>query len=375
MVSPLRFPDPEAPIRERRPLDAGPAEVRAIATGDGVEIRLTRFRGGEKGPLLVSHGLGVSSEIFTTDTTRPNLLEYFYAAGYDVWLLDYRSSVALPAARMPYDADAIARFDYPAAVAEIRAATGAESVQAVVHCFGSTTFFMAMLAGLEGVRSVVASQIATHMLVPRLTRLKAQLRIPSALERIGVDSLTADAGDQEHALERLWNAALAHQPIEGEERCDSAVCHRITFLYGLLYEHDRLSEATHEALDEMFGVAGIRALAHLALMVRRGHLVAGDGEDAYLPHAERLRIPIRFIHGAENACYLPRSTELSMSFLSDRNGSDLYSRKEIPGYGHIDCIFGEHAARDVYPLMLEHLEETAHAGDRPSPDSATTLTR
>jgi cholesterol oxidase len=355
----------EPPARERRQLDVGSPAVHALETGDGVELRLTRFRGGEKGPVLLSHGLGVSSGIFSTDTIRPNLLEYLHAAGYDVWLLDYRSSIDLPASRAPYDADAIARFDYPAAVACVREATGAESIQAVVHCFGSTTFFMAMLAGLEGVRSAVASQVATHMPVPRLTRTKAALRLPWMLERVGVRSMSAQTGADGGTFERLSRAVLARQPLEGEERCDSPVCHRITFLYGLLYEHDRLSEETHEALRELFGVAGIRALAHLALMVRHGHIVAADGSEAYLPHAERLRIPIRFIHGAENACYLPRGTELSLAYLADRNGPELYSRQVIPGYGHIDCIFGEHAARDVYPFVLEHLEETALAGDRP----------
>ena len=30
----------------------------------------------------------------------------------------------------------------------------------------------------------------------------------------------------------------------------------------------------------------------------------------------------------------------------------------IPGYGHIDCIYGKNAAKDVYPFVLEHLEAT-----------------
>ena len=355
----------EPPPRRRRQLDAGRPEVHPIAAGDGVGLRLTRFRGGEKGPLLVSHGLGVSSEIFTTHTITPNLLEYLYGAGYDVWLLDHRASIDLPASRTSYDADAIARLDYPAAVTEIRAATGAESLQAFVHCVGSTTLFMALLAGLEGIRSVVASQVATHHPVPRLTYAKASLRLPSVLERLGVRSMTAGAAADGGTLDRLYRAVLARQPLEAEERCDSPVCHRITFIYGLLYEHDRLSEETHEALAELFGVASIRMLRHLALMARRGHLVDADGADAYLPHAERLRIPIRFIHGAENACYLPRGTELSLAYVAGHNGAELYSRRVIPGYGHIDCIFGEHAARDVFPLALEHLEETANAGDRP----------
>ena len=35
------------------------------------------------------------------------------------------------------------------------------------------------------------------------------------------------------------------------------------------------------------------------------------------------------------------------------NGPDLYSRYLIPHYGHIDCIFGQNAHRDVYPVILE----------------------
>ena len=30
----------------------------------------------------------------------------------------------------------------------------------------------------------------------------------------------------------------------------------------------------------------------------------------------------------------------------------------IPGYGHIDCIFGKNAVKDVYPFIVEHLEAT-----------------
>ena len=41
------------------------------------------------------------------------------------------------------------------------------------------------------------------------------------------------------------------------------------------------------------------------------------------------------------------------------NGSALYRRHVIPGYGHIDCIYGKDAVRDVYPLILAHLDETA----------------
>jgi cholesterol oxidase len=41
------------------------------------------------------------------------------------------------------------------------------------------------------------------------------------------------------------------------------------------------------------------------------------------------------------------------------HGPERYSRQVVPGYGHIDCMFGKNAVVDVYPIILEHLEKTA----------------
>ena len=81
------------------------------------------------------------------------------------------------------------------------------------------------------------------------------------------------------------------------------------------------------------------------------------GADVYLPHLDRLALPISFIHGAENACFLPESTRLTMTRLVNANGADYYERHVVPEYGHIDCIFGKNAARDVYPYILRHLDK------------------
>jgi cholesterol oxidase len=292
------------------------------------------------------------------DTIETNLLEFLYAHGYDVWLLDFRVSIELPASAQRFSADDVAQYDYPAAVAKVREVTTSPSVQMVVHCYGSTTFFMAMLAGLQGVRSVVSSQVATHMICPPMTRLKSGLHLPTLLDKLGIESLTAYTDTNANWFNRLYDRFLDAFPHDTEEECTSAVCHRITFMYSLLYEHDQLNSSTHDALHEMFGIANIHAMDHLALMVRAGGLRSVDGQDIYLPHVGRLAIPITFIHGAENACFLPQSTEKTMELLGQRNGSHLYRRHLVPGYGHIDCMFGKRAALDVYPFILEHLEAT-----------------
>ena len=348
--------DPDAPPRKKRPLRVSAPETHFFNTSDNVRLRLTRYRGGDKGPVILSHGLGVSSLIFSIDTIEANLLEYLFAHGFDVWLLDYRASIDLPASHGPFSGDDIATKDYPAAVDKVREVTGAASVQMVAHCFGSTTFFMAMLAGLRGVRSAVCSQIATHIVAPLTTKIKCGLHMPSVLEALGVDSLNAYVDTHARWYEKLYDRALDLMPTQLEERCNSATCHRITFMYSNLYEHDQLNTGTHDALHEMFGIANTASFEHLAVLVRKGHLVAANGDEVYMPHLERLAIPIAFIHGAENNCFLPESTRLTFDLLSERNGSGLYSRHVIPGYGHIDCIYGKNAVRDVYPFILRHLE-------------------
>lgn len=348
--------NPDAPPRKKRPLRTGAPAVHFFKTDDGVQLRLTRYQGGNKGPVILSHGLGVSSLIFSIDTIETNLLEFLFAHGYDVWLLDYRASIDLPASQNQFSGDDIAKFDYPAAVRRVRQITGAASVQVVAHCFGSTTFFMAMLAGLQGVRSAVCSQIATHIVAPAATRIKSGLYVPTVLQALGVDSLSAYVDSHADGLERLYDAALTLYPTSAEERCNNPVCRRITFMYAPLYEHEQLNSATHDAMHEMFGIGNMTAFDHLALLVRAGHLVGADGQEIYLPHLDRLALPITFIHGAENACFLPESTETTYDLLREKHGRDRYARYLIPNYGHIDCIFGKNAARDVYPLILKHLE-------------------
>ncbi len=349
--------DPAAPPRRKRPLRVDVPEVHFFLTSDNVQLKLTRYRGGSKGPVILSHGLGVSSLIFSIDTIETNLLEYLFAHGFDVWLLDHRASIDLPASKTEFTADDVATKDYPAAVATMQQLTGSATVQIVAHCYGSATFTMAMLAGLQGVRSAVCSQISTHIVAPTMNRIRTGLHLPEFLDRLGVRSLTAYVDKNADWHGRLFDEALRLYPIP--ERCNNPVCHRITFMYAPLYRHEQLNEATHEALHEMFGIANVKAFEGLALMTRKGHVVAADGTEAYLPNLKRMAIPIAFIHGQENECFLPESTQITYDLLCQQNGKDLYTRHVIPGYGHIDCIFGKNTAVDVFPFILDHLTATA----------------
>ena len=342
--SPSRIYD--IPPRKKRPLRVEAPEVHAFRAGDGVRLRLTRYKGGDKGPVILSHGLGVSSLIFSTDTIETNMLEYLYQHEYDVWLLDHRASIDLPVSSEQYSADDIAMYDYPAAVSTVQSLTGAESVQMVAHCYGSTTFTMAMLGGLKGVRSAVCSQIGMHVKPPKATLVKTGLHMPTFLKALGVNTLTAYAGDAPDWHDRLYDTALKLLPIEEESVAPTPLAGALLSCIGPLYGHNQLSTATHEAIHELFGLACIRAFSHLALMARKGHVVDYEGGENYLPYVERMRIPITYIHGTENKCFLPVSTELTYNLLRQRNGNDLYARHLI----RVTAISTAFLARTQYAM-------------------------
>lgn len=357
-------------MRKRRsPLPEG--VIHDVETDDLVKIRLTQYAntadGAHRRPVICSHGLGVSSRIFSIDTLGVTLLEHLLAEGFDVWLLDYRASIDLPEASFAeFTGDAIAKYDYPAAIKFVIEETGAKKVSLVVHCFGATTFFMAMLGGFvepKDIASVVVSQIGPHLVTSPATRLKSGLDVGTLLWWLGWRLPNAYTDEGDRGWDRLMNFALRFWPVPRDERCRSDVCHRITFLYSQLYEHEQLDPATHAALGEMFGVANMRTLRHLAVMSRAGRIVDAEGEDVYLPHMAdgRLGFPIRFLHGRRNACFHPSSTWISWRVLQDLHAKDPalhpgpYEWMPIEGFGHIDCIFGRDAATKVFPHISEFL--------------------
>ena len=261
--------------------------------------------------------------------------------------------VTQPAASTDYTIDDIATRDWPAAIAKVREVSGADSVQVVPHCVGSMSFLMALAAGMQGVRSALCSQLGLHPVPVLLNRAKAQARLAALMHGVGIERLTTtfnSAAFEDRALEQV----MRHWPTR--EKCDSEVCHRILFVYGEVFDHDRLNEATHDAIVHIFGKTRLTAFRHLSQMIREGHAVGAGGEEAYLPHLDRLAIPITFVHGEHNRMFIPRSTELTYDALRAANGDALYRRVVVKDYAHMDCWIGEHAAHDVFPLALAELD-------------------
>lgn len=74
----------EASPRKKRPLNLHCCvpKVYKCPTEDKFEIALTRYNGGTKRPVVLYHGAGVSSRMFSLDTIDTNLVEYLLQHRY-----------------------------------------------------------------------------------------------------------------------------------------------------------------------------------------------------------------------------------------------------------------------------------------------------
>ncbi|XP_035684581.1 uncharacterized protein LOC118421416 [Branchiostoma floridae] len=88
-------------------------------------------------------------------------------------------------------------------------------------------------------------------------------------------------------------------------------------------------------------------------------LAKPETSDAYMEKMKLLDIPMCFIVGQKNMTFLPKATFTTFEQCCTANPNQEYTHVIIPNYGHIDCIFGSSAARDVYPHILEALEKHA----------------
>jgi cholesterol oxidase len=345
---------PDAGPRKKRELRAEPPTVQQVKAGDGLGLQLIRYKGGDGEPVVLAHGLGTSSELFSLDTAETNLVEYLVSNGHDVWLLDWRGSGLLGGPQRDYTLDEVAAHDWPPAIAAILEATGAPAVHAVAEGVGSLALHAALLSGLDGVASLASIGVSPHVVVPNARRLGRGLR-----------DVDGDLG-REDLRGRLADRLLRLQPMQTEEHCDSDACRRATYVYGHLFEHDRLTDATHATIHELVALPSETAMGHLKTIARAGSLVDAAGRDVYLPEVDRLALPLTYLHGLESEVFRPEGTERTVRLLRERNGDELVRYVPLADRGHLDCLIGGDAVDDVYPSILEHIRRAATTGAVPS---------
>lgn len=330
--------------------------------GDGLPLNLINVRGDRpptREPVLLVHGAGVRGNIFRAPV-RTTVVDALLDAGYDVWLENWRASIDLPP--QDWTLDQAALHDHPAAVRTVLEETGAGRMKAVIHCQGSTSFMMSAVAGLvPEVDTIVANAVSLHTVVPRWSRTKLKYAVP--LIRRFLSALDPSWGRTKP--EQLLPLMLTMLVRGVHRECENDVCKMVSFTYGsgmpALWRHENLEDDTHDDfIPAEFGRVPLTFFQQMARCVERGHLVAFEDLPGlprdYVAQEPQTDARFVFLAGERNQCFLPESQIRTHRFLS-RFSPGRHALHVLPGYSHLDVFMGRNAARDVFPTIVQELDQ------------------
>ncbi len=329
-----------------------------FCAADGFQCNLIHVRGDKppsRGPVVLVHGAGVRANIFRAPVDR-TLVDVLIESGFDVWLENWRASIDLVPNEWTLDDAAV--LDHPAAIRTICEQTGSDTVSAVIHCQGSTSFMMSAVAGLlPRVKTIVSNAVSLHTIVPRFSAFKLNCVVP--LIKGFYPFLNPQWGEQAPSLRAR---ALADIVKLTHHECDNMVCKFASFTYGtgfpVLWRHENLNDVTHEWLKKEFANVPLTFFSQMAKCARRGNLVSvgryKELPDDFCAQAPRTDARFVFLAGERNVCFLPESQRRSHEFFN-RFRKGFHSLHTFPTYGHLDVFMGKNASSDTFPVIVNEL--------------------
>jgi pimeloyl-ACP methyl ester carboxylesterase len=349
-------------------MDRHQKETVPFTAGDGRECTLVHVTGQAsptRGPVVLVHGAGVRSKVFQAPVER-TLVDVLVDDGFDVWLENWRASIDFPPNEWTLDQAAV--FDHPQAIKTIVDRTGSETVQAVIHCQGSTSFMMSAVAGLlPEVTTIVSNAVSLHPVVPTLARWKIEYLLPFVrplTPYIDPEWGLTEPGERIDApfWEKTTAAGVVGWVRLAHRECNNTVCRMVSFTYGVgaptLWSHENLNDETHEWLKREFGHVPLTFFAQMARCVRAGHLVSVDARpelpENFVAQPPQTDARFAFFAGDRNRCFLHDSQERTFAFF-DSWRPNYHTLRVLPNYGHLDVFMGQNAARDVFPLIRDEL--------------------
>lgn len=375
--------------------------VAGLCKGSPVKIRLTRYpcAHSSKNPVMMIHGYSASGASFTHDTIHNNLTKSFWKNGRDVWILDMRTSPGLPTARYPWSFEDVAGADIPAALEHIcRNYADGRKVDVLAHCMGAVMFSMGALnpeyiiksgdANLyfkkplsseekksffkNRVRSVIFSQVTPTVVFSPDNKLRAYLM--QYLKELMPDDYqfrpehAPTLGDQ--LLDRLLYSLpyprkefdIENPPWPPWKRTPfTRTRHRMDALYGRDFNLDQVDENVLWHIDDFFGPLSIDTVAQTIHFARLNTIATKDGRNIFLTDENRGNwcFPTCAFNGEDNGLSDIATAERTEQVFSYAFAAS-YRKIRNEGYGHQDSLIGKRACEDIFPGLIDFLDEQDH---------------
>ncbi|MFG6448739.1 alpha/beta fold hydrolase [Roseateles sp. BYS180W] len=354
-----------------------------------VLVRLTRYRSAQAQarPILMIHGYSASGTTFAHHSVQPGPAQLLWEAGWDVWVLDMRTSAGLPTAVLPWTFEQVGFNDIPLAVDAVLRATGAAQVDVLAHCMGSVMLHQALMEPERQswehfyplrqqlpsrIRALVISQVTPMMVMSPGNALRALLMqyLRPYLPLQDFSFRPEPAGLLDELIDRLL-ATLpypAHEydlenppPPRWRRTPWVATRHRMDMLYGRDFAIQNVDQAVFDFIDDHFGPLNMDTVAQAIHFAQRHEITDWQGASRYLDaQGKSLALlqafPVLSVHGQDNGlCLADSAAWLHAHWEPLAPGR--YQRLVVPGHGHQDCLIGRHIAPQVFAHIERFLQE------------------
>ncbi len=359
---------------ENQPSDVA-TKVYSTKTDDGWMLSLNRYTSKDpavkaKAAVILCHGFNINNKFWDLDKTC-SLARYLARNGYDVWAPSLRGSglsskpliadvrnliklelVNIPQTLMRAPLD-LTKFDWtvddhiykdiPAIISLVKEKSGFKKVYWIGHSMGGIIMF----GYLE-----TKKQDDIAGFVPISTMMFIHHPLSHSLETISKQKplLTASLLINTNVASQLRNVTFGTVKNPLEE---------------LLMERDNMDDRVvfrffRLAIDD----TSPGVVTQFSDSIRKGQMVSSDGQFNYANALKEVKVPI-FIMGGNTDGFVTEeglrsiydsvsSKDKTVKIFSQANG---YSAD----YGHCDLILGRNSEKDVYPVILNWLNERTAA--------------
>lgn len=356
---------------------------------DGVtaKVRLTRYKNTNGNPLVAVHGYSASGTSFVHPSVNPNLASYLWHKGFDVWILDLRTSSGMASATYPWRFEDVAFQDIPAAFAYINRETG-KPLNVVAHCMGAAMTSMAILAEPRNdqYNRFLAERTALPDMIDKIVLLQVGPRVqftPDNVFRAYLMGYIRHFLPMKHyrfriagkatLFDHLLDRALSSLPYP-EEEFDLInppfrfwkkspyvrTRQRMDALYGRDFSLKNVPSEVLDHIDDFFGPMSIETLSQTIHFSRWRTVTTKSGFNEFTCleyFINRWPNATLQIHGDENGLSDIATVGL-MKEAIELSGK--YFRSFIAkGSGHQDCLIGKHA-ESVFANIDDFLNSSEH---------------
>jgi pimeloyl-ACP methyl ester carboxylesterase len=315
-------------------------------TDDGWRLALHHWpsKGSRRHPVLMVHGLGANRLNFDLDD-RHSLARAARARGYDVYVLELRgaglsiSPGGQDRFNFQWGFGDYSQVDLPVAVQAVLDKSGAQAVHGVGHSMGGMLFYslgVRQPKSLKSITAVGAPLVCELDLAPRerrLLKVATRLAPQSSQRRVPMRRLMGVAGRFVPIASRLVDGLLLNAQNT---------------------DPDVMGRMAREAINDV----------PLKLVLELTHQMANgknaEGPYAYEQHLDRINVPVFAMGGSADRIAPPQSVAAAVARLA---ATDVRYREmgrkfgDSADYGHVDLLVGKNAPDEVFPLLLDFLDE------------------